>query len=68
MLEDFTEIKRKITMPTYSYRCVKCGKVFEVFHGINETEKPKCPDCQGNSERAWGVGTFMIKGCPCTKR
>ena len=55
-------------MPTYSYRCVKCGKVFEVFHGINETEKPKCPDCQGNSERAWGVGTFMIKGCPCTKR
>ncbi|MGD8399721.1 MAG: zinc ribbon domain-containing protein [Bacillota bacterium] len=36
-------------MPTYEYRCDKCG-VFEVFHGINQT-MDKCPKCGAKVRR-----------------
>jgi putative FmdB family regulatory protein len=34
-------------MPTYQYRCSKCGKVFERRQHLAEHEKahPRCPDC-----------------------
>jgi putative FmdB family regulatory protein len=34
-------------MPTYSYRCEKCGKKFERTETISEHEatKPTCPKC-----------------------
>jgi putative FmdB family regulatory protein len=34
-------------MPTYSYRCEKCGKKFERTETISEheTAKSKCPKC-----------------------
>jgi putative FmdB family regulatory protein len=34
-------------MPTYSYRCEKCGKKFERTEAISEheTAKSKCPKC-----------------------
>lgn len=36
------------TMPTYEYRCSKCGKVFELQEHVAEHEKshPRCPSCQ----------------------
>jgi putative FmdB family regulatory protein len=36
------------TMPTYEYRCSKCGKAFERQQHIAEHEKshPRCPKCQ----------------------
>jgi putative FmdB family regulatory protein len=36
------------TMPTYEYRCSKCGKVFEIQEHVAEHEKshPRCPECQ----------------------
>lgn len=37
-------------MPTYEYRCKKCGKEFEIFHRISESVR-KCPDCGGELER-----------------
>jgi putative FmdB family regulatory protein len=35
------------SMPTYQYRCDKCGKKFERTETISEHEalKPKCPKC-----------------------
>jgi putative FmdB family regulatory protein len=34
-------------MPTYNYRCEKCGKTFERTETISEheTAKPQCPKC-----------------------
>ena len=32
-------------MPTYEYECQACGKVHEVFHGINDPQPRKCPSC-----------------------
>jgi putative FmdB family regulatory protein len=34
-------------MPTYQYRCEKCGKAFERTETISEhdTAKPQCPKC-----------------------
>ena len=34
-------------MPTYQYRCEKCGKAFERTETISEHEvaKPQCPKC-----------------------
>jgi putative FmdB family regulatory protein len=34
-------------MPTYQYRCEKCGKKFERSESITQHErsKPKCPKC-----------------------
>lgn len=36
-------------MPTYEYRCTKCGEQFEQPEHIEEHEKshPKCPSCGG---------------------
>lgn len=35
-------------MPTYEYRCEKCGKVFSVIMSISEhdTAKKRCPKCK----------------------
>jgi putative FmdB family regulatory protein len=34
-------------VPTYSYRCEKCGKKFEVTETMAEHDvaKPRCPKC-----------------------
>ena len=36
-------------MPIYDYKCVSCGRVFEVFS--SEDHKVKCPDCGKKAER-----------------
>ncbi|MBL8032419.1 MAG: zinc ribbon domain-containing protein, partial [Leptospiraceae bacterium] len=33
-------------MPTYDYKCADCGRIFEKFHGMNETPQVSCPECQ----------------------
>ena len=37
-------------MPTYEYRCEKCGETFERSESIaeHETAMPKCPKCEGD--------------------
>lgn len=37
-------------MPTYDYRCRQCGGIFEVFHGMHETN-PDCQNCGGELDR-----------------
>lgn len=32
-------------MPTYEYRCGKCGKDMEAFHSITAKPLRKCPAC-----------------------
>jgi putative FmdB family regulatory protein len=37
-------------MPTYQYRCTKCGEVFERSEHISEHEQahPHCPKCRSS--------------------
>lgn len=51
-------------MPTYDYECDACGHEFELFQGINESVKKKCPECKKNKlRRLFGTGgAIMFKG------
>ena len=50
-------------MPTYAYRCRKCGHEFEEFHGIRDTKPRRCPKCKARADRvpAGGAG-LLFKG------
>ncbi|UCG31409.1 MAG: zinc ribbon domain-containing protein [candidate division WOR-3 bacterium] len=36
-------------MPTYEFKCKKCGKEFEEFTTISGKNKVKCPKCKSSS-------------------
>jgi putative FmdB family regulatory protein len=40
-------------MPTYDYRCAKCGVVFEDTAPMSECSTPKVCDCGGSASRAY---------------
>jgi putative FmdB family regulatory protein len=50
-------------MPTYAYRCTKCGHRFELFHGIKDNARKRCPRCKSVARRvpAGGAG-LLFKG------
>ncbi len=50
-------------MPTYDYRCTKCGHRFELFHSIRDDAPKRCPKCRGRATRvpAGGAG-LLFKG------
>jgi putative FmdB family regulatory protein len=47
-------------MPTYRYECQKCEEVLEVFHGMSDKPKTKCPTCGGKLVRLIGTGGGVI--------
>ena len=52
-------------MPTYEYKCQKCGKVFDVFQKMSDKHLAMCPDnmCKGKVKRLIGAGAgFIFKG------
>jgi len=51
-------------MPTYDYQCDACGHEFELFQGINDATKKKCPECKKlKLRRLFGTGAaLMFKG------
>ena len=51
-------------MPTYDYECDACGHEFELFQGITEATKKKCPACKKMKlRRLFGTGAaLMFKG------
>ena len=48
-------------MPTYQYRCEKCGKKFERTETISEheAEKSKCPKC-GSKKVSYVPGNVYV--------
>lgn len=47
-------------MPTYDYECPKCGERIEIFHGMLETRRVKCPECNGRMRKMLGTGAGII--------
>jgi putative FmdB family regulatory protein len=46
-------------MPTYDYRCPKCGKIFEDFRPITDPES-ECPICGIKGERLISSGAGLL--------
>lgn len=52
-------------MPTYEYKCEKCGNAFDVFQKMSDKPLSRCPDrtCKGKVKRLIGTGAgFIFKG------
>ena len=48
-------------MPTYDYECNACGHTFELFQGINDPHKRKCPECgKLRLKRLFGTGAAIV--------
>ncbi len=47
-------------MPTYAYRCRKCGHEFEEFHGIRDTKPRRCPKCRSRADRVPAGGAGLL--------
>jgi len=50
-------------MPTYEYKCKKCGNIFEKFQSITADPIKKCKSCDGEVYRLISKnGNFILKG------
>jgi putative FmdB family regulatory protein len=50
-------------MPTYQYKCPKCGHEYEKLQNINDDSRAKCPKCGTRGERVIsGGGGVIFKG------
>ena len=50
-------------MPTYEYKCKKCGNIFEKFQSITEDPIKKCKNCDGEVYRLISKNVnFILKG------
>ncbi|MBN1638889.1 MAG: zinc ribbon domain-containing protein [Ignavibacteriales bacterium] len=47
-------------MPTYDYKCTKCGYLFEQFQQMTEKPLENCPLCKGKLKRLIGAGAGPI--------
>jgi putative FmdB family regulatory protein len=48
-------------MPTYDYRCKKCGHTWEQFQSIKAEPLKKCPECKKNqAERVISAGAAIL--------
>ncbi len=48
-------------MPTYDYECDACQHAFELYQGINDPKKKKCPECgKLKLRRLLGTGAAVV--------
>jgi putative FmdB family regulatory protein len=49
-------------MPTYRYRCSKCGETFELWQSIHDEPLRRHPGCGGKVDKVFGVAGIVLKG------
>ncbi|MCX5750848.1 MAG: zinc ribbon domain-containing protein [Candidatus Saganbacteria bacterium] len=49
-------------MPTYDYKCEKCGHLFEIEQRITEDPLKYCPKCKGSIRRLINPVGIVFKG------
>lgn len=47
-------------MPTYDYKCPKCGTEFQEFQKMSAKPGAKCPSCGGKAERQMSAGGGLV--------
>jgi putative FmdB family regulatory protein len=49
-------------MPTYTYRCNKCGEETEVFQSMSDPPLKRCKQCRGALRRTFHPVGIVLKG------
>ena len=51
-------------MPTYEFKCEKCGHKFETEQSVSDPAPTKCPSngCRGKVTRVFSAPAIMFKG------
>jgi len=49
-------------MPIYEYRCLDCGREFEVMQKITDDPLERCQFCSGKVQRLISLSNFQLKG------
>ena len=49
-------------MPTYQYRCAKCGEQFELWHSIHDDALKRHPGCGGEVTKVMAPAGIVLKG------
>lgn len=49
-------------MPTYDYRCAKCGETFEVWQSFSDKPLTKHAGCGGKLSKVMGAAGIVLKG------
>ena len=47
-------------MPTYEYKCLKCGHTFEEYREITAPPRARCPQCRGRVQRLVSGGAGIV--------
>lgn len=49
-------------MPTYAYRCTKCGDEFDIYQRFDEESLTVCPKCDGRLRKLFTPTGIQFKG------
>jgi putative FmdB family regulatory protein len=49
-------------MPTYQYRCAKCGEEFELWQSIHDDALTRHPGCGGEVTKVFAPAGIVLKG------
>jgi putative FmdB family regulatory protein len=49
-------------MPTYQYRCAKCGEQFELWQSIHDDSLKRHPGCGGRVTKVLSPAGIVLKG------
>jgi putative FmdB family regulatory protein len=49
-------------LPTYEYRCERCGNRYEKREGFDAPSIQSCPECEGTARRVYHAPPIVFKG------
>jgi putative FmdB family regulatory protein len=52
----------EVTMPTYEFRCTKCGEHLEVVQSFKDAPLTECPNCGGELRKVYSPIGIVLKG------
>jgi putative FmdB family regulatory protein len=54
--------KRRVSVPLYEYKCLKCGRKTEKIENVAGPHLKKCPHCGGKVEKMFSAPAIQFKG------
>src|SRR5258708_27026470 len=62
ILFDSAREKRRVSVPLYEYKCLKCGRKTEKIENVDGPHLKKCPHCGGEGEALFSAPAISFKG------